>query len=542
MKVKPSSSILGALRIGLKARVVFVGTFAFLFGLQIVADAEAQRQQLPEPRQIIKSADKLILKGELLQAERVLRAALETNSKDANLKLKLAFVLMKLRVLGEAYNICVEVATADKQNAQAFAVLGTVILTGGRFSDARLVLNQALTIQKENALALATLGQLEFFENRIDLSLAYLAEANFRAPDRPDYVFTYAQVAARGERYKEASAAYRRFLEISRDTDDERRARIRGLVAFLEYLGSRASLYDISGAERSAVAMEIKGNRPVIALRINGRPEPLRFVLDTGSGISVISNETAKRLKIRTVAKGGFAKGIGGDGKFEIVYGFLKEVSIGDSKIRNVPVYIREFHQNVHNIDGYIGISLISKFVSSVDYGNREFAISRLSDNQPAAEDPKNLSLPLRLTSSGFLSGEVHMEGVSEPMNFIVDTGASVSVLSESFANKEPFSSLPRNDTLRVIGSAGITENVEAFTIPRIKFGNHSREKISAISLNLELINDASGFEQAGILGGNFFLDYKMTFDFRNSRLLFAPTKPTSFANPQPLDEIKSLY
>jgi tetratricopeptide (TPR) repeat protein len=524
-------------------RVALIGVFAFLFAFQTVADAEAQRQQqATEPRQILRIAEKLILKGDHPQAESLLRAGLISNPQDANLKLRLAFVLMKMRVLAEAYNICVEVATVDKQNSQAYAVLGAVLLTSGRFSDARLVLNQSLRISKDNSLALATLGQLEFYENKIDLSLAYLSEANFRAPDKPDYVFTYAQVAARSERYKEASAAYRRFLEISRDSDDERRARIRGLIDFLEYLDSRTSLYDVSGPENSAVPMELRGNRPVITLRVNGRPEPLRFVLDTGSGISVLSNETAKRLKIKHVARGGFAKGIGGDGKFEIVYGFLKEVAIGESRVRNIPVYIREFHQNVHKIDGYIGISLISKFLTSVDYGNRVFTLRRFTDNPTAGEDPNNLSLPLKLTSSGFLSGEVHMEGLDEPLNFIVDTGASVSVLSQAFANKEPFSLLPRSGTLRVVGSAGVTENVEAFTIPRIKFGNHSKEKVAAIALNLEIINDASGFEQAGILGGNFFLDYKMTFDFKNSRLLFSPTKPTPSETPQLLDEIKSLY
>ena len=64
---------------------------------------------------------------------------------------------------------------------------------------------------------------------------------------------------------------------------------------------------------------ELIGNRPIITLKVNGNDAPLRFVLDTGSGISVISEATAKRLKIKSITKGGFARGIGGDGKFEIV-------------------------------------------------------------------------------------------------------------------------------------------------------------------------------------------------------------------------------
>ena len=118
---------------------------------------------------------------------------------------------------------------------------------------------------------------------------------------------------------------------------------------------------------------ELVGNRPVIQMKVNERDEPLNFVLDTGSGISVISDVTAKRLGIAPITKGGFAKGIGGDGRFEIVYGFLRQVAIGDVRVRNVPVYIRKFHNDGAQVDGYIGLSLISKFLTTIDYGGKTF-------------------------------------------------------------------------------------------------------------------------------------------------------------------------
>ncbi|MGH9947281.1 MAG: aspartyl protease family protein [Pyrinomonadaceae bacterium] len=512
-----------------------------LFSLSLSADSQTTDAVKYEPKKAVKAADKLIQKGGLPDAEKILRDTLADNPNDVDVKLKLAFTLLKMRILGEAYTLSFEAAKADKQNSQAFAILGATLLAGGRFNDARAILDQSLKIDKRNDLALATYGLLEFFENRINISLGYLGEANFIVPDNPDYIFAFAQVAARAERYQEAANAYRKFLLYARDADDDRRARIRGLINFLEYLGVRSSLYSISGKETASVQFELKGNRPVILVKINGKSESLRFVLDTGSGISVISNETSKRLKIKPIARGGHAKGIGGNGKFEIVYGFLKEVEIGEVRVRNVPVYIREFHHNIHDIDGYIGISLISKFLTTIDYGTKSFTLDRLEVGDASKRRKDDLSLPLRLTSSGFLSGEVQMEGVDEPMNFIVDTGASVSVVAENMANREPFISLPRLEALRVVGSAGITENVEAFTLPKISFGEHTRESITAIALDLEIINDASGFKQSGILGGNFFLNYRMTFDFRNSRLLFSPTKPDSADPPEP-DEVKSLY
>ena len=131
--------------------------------------------------------------------------------------------------------------------------------------------------------------------------------------------------------------------------------------------------------------------------------------------------------------------------------------------------------------------------------------------------------MPLRLTSSGFLSGEVKLEGIDNTFNFIVDTGASVSVISDELASSQEVSRYIKGEKMRVIGSAGVTEDVQSFMLPRVTFGSHSRERVTAIALDLDLINEASGFQQAGILGGNFLCNYRLTFDFKNSKVTFVP-------------------
>jgi hypothetical protein len=84
---------------------------------------------------------------------------------------------------------------------------------------------------------------------------------------------------------------------------------------------------------------------------------------------------------------------------------------------------------------------------------------------------------------------------------------------------------LKTSEKMRVVGAAGVMENVPSFLLPRISFGTHSRESIKAVSLDLNLINETSGFEQAGILGGNFLKNYCLTFDFQNSKVIFVPVK-----------------
>lgn len=479
-----------------------------------------------EVKKLIKQATKLSRAGLNEEAEVILRKAVDLDPNRSIAKVELAYVLTKQRKLRDAYDICYPIAKAEPKNSRAFAVLGATLLTAGRFGEARAVLYTAITLNNSEHLAWAGYGMLDFYENRINESLENLKEAVFNEPDEPDYVFTLAQVSARAERYKEAATAYRRFLDISKSTDTDRRDRIKGLISFLEYLGNSGGLYLNSGRDQTVVPFEMIGNRPVIRVRVNRKNEELRFVLDTGSGITVLSDETAKRMRINPVARGGYARGLGGDGKFEIVYGQLKEMSIGDVSVRSVPVYIRKFHQAGAEVDGYIGLALISKFLTTIDYGSQTFALTRRETDRREFAARSGVSVPLRLTSSGFLSGEVELQGIDAKLNFIVDTGASVSVISDRVSRLEGVRGFADDEKLRVIGSAGITDDVPTFLLPKVTFGQHSAESVKAVALNLDIINEASGFEQAGILGGNFLKNYRLTFDFKNSKVTFVSVKP----------------
>jgi tetratricopeptide (TPR) repeat protein/predicted aspartyl protease len=506
----------------LNLRVSLLNTLLPLVVCLSTAISTAGQLTVTNIKDLFKQAQKEGRKGRAAEAEKLYRQIIEVDPRNSDAKLAMAYLLVKQRRIREAYELSFDIAKTEPKNSRAYAVLGATFLTAGRFHEARTCFITSIQLNRKEDLAWAGLGMLEFYENRIEDSISDLEEATFREPNEPDYQFALGQVSARAERYKEAADAYKRFLMISNDLDSDRRARIKGLVNFLNYLGQKTSLYNTDGGAQTNVPFALIGNRPVIKVRVNGRDDSLNFVLDTGSGISVISDKTAHKLKINPVTRGGYARGIGGDGKFEIVYGFLRDVSIGDVRIRNVPVYIREFHTTNEDIDGYIGLSLISKFLTTIDYGSLTFALTK-KPAEPSGTTDQDLSLPLRLTSSGFLSGEVKLEGVDDTFNFIVDTGASVSVISDEIASLQPVSRYSRSEKMRVVGSAGITDDVPSFMLPRVTFGNNTREGVAAIALDLDLINEASGFQQAGILGGNFLRNYRLTFDFKNSKVKFVP-------------------
>lgn len=499
-------------------------------------------------------AEKALREGEYTVAEKIYRDILTDDESDNQARLGLSFSLYKQRNLRDAFDHVARVIANDPLSARAHALMGAVILTSGDFRRSVEEFRTALSLRNDEALAVAGLAMVDLYENRLDQSFNGLRRATFIDPYEPDFVFDLGQVAARTERYREAADAYERFLAIAPKTDSDRRARIRSLIDFLRYIGEQGSLYDPSGKDRTVVPFEVGNDRPILNVRLNGSKEEFRFVLDTGSGMSVLSEETAKRIGVRPVARGGTARAVGGGGKFEIVYGFLTSIDLGDVRVNKVPVYIRKFYSAGRPVDGYIGLSVISNYLSTIDYGAHTLTLSKdraedsLSQWNSTIRDIRvtqaqrvgnpALELPLRITSSGFLSGEVHIEGISTPLNFIIDTGADVSVVAQRLADREELQRYARSALMRVFGAAGVAENVTMVILPQVSLGQHARKGVPAAILDLEPVNETAGFDQMGIIGANFLRFFRVTFDFKRAVVRLEPRDAESLKPQIPVRDV----
>lgn len=489
-------------------------------------------------------ANKALREGDYESAEKLYRDLLAKDPHDKEARLGLSFTLLKMRQLQDAYDHASRVILIDPLSARAHSLLGSAILASGNFRSSIEEFRTAISINENDAPAVAGLAMVDFYENRLDSALKGLRRAVSLDPDEPDYIFNLGQAAARNERYKEAADAYERFLTVAPKTDSDRRARIRGLIDFLRYLGKQAQLYVSAGGNKTIVSFDSFDERPIVRVRINGGKKDFRFVLDTGSGMSVISDETARLLNTKPVAQGGLARAVGGGGKFPIVYGFLSSIDIGDVRITSVPVYIRQFYDAKTSVDGYLGLSIISKFVATVDYGERTFSLFRRGGEDgfelwrtlyrtapnanPSQEILDAVEIPLRTTSSGFLSGEVTLEGLERPHNFIIDTGASISVVSERLAALEAMTNYVQPTRLKVYGAAGIAENVKTLTLPVVSLGSIKRSSVNAAILDLDPVNETAGFTQDGILGGNFLRHFRVSFDFTRGVIRLDPLPGTA--------------
>jgi len=515
-------------------RVLMVPLMAALVGLFLTQPVAAESRG-----KALKRAEKELRKSNFSEAEKIYRRLLDENRNDKDARLGLSFALVKLRKFQESYEHAAQVIATDPINARAHALLGTSLLRSGEFRTSIESLYTAVKFNNREAMAIAGLAEIEYFEHRSRNAYEGLKRAVQLDSMDPDYYIPLARACSRLEYYGEAADAYQRFLDVSPKTDAERRARIRGLIDFYRYLGA-TKIHRASGKEITSLPFDLIKNRPFIKIMINGKG-PMRFVIDTGASLPIVSDQAAARLGIKPVARGGNARAIGGSGTFPIIYGLLDSIVIGEARIETVPVYIRTIHTTPdapeeEQYDGYIGLSALANFAITLDYQGRQLTLDRSpirNDDQAADKpDPEGVEIPIRSTSGALASAETRLPSLDRPLNFIIDTGASGSVVSKSVVTRHQLEGLKlKGESNRVVGAAGIVDGVEALSLSMLAVNGFRKKNARLYILDLDSINDESGFEQHGILGGDYLSHFRLVLDLRRFQLRITPqTKAISVA------------
>ena len=161
-------------------------------------------------------AKESLKKGDFETAEKQFRELLVKDAHDKDARLGLSFSLLKQRRLQDAYDHAARVVLADPLSPRAHALLGSVILASGDFQNSVEEFKTALSIEDGEALAIAGLAMVDFYENRLSLAIKGLRRAVAIDSSEPDYFFNLGQATARNELYKEAADAYETFLAIDR--------------------------------------------------------------------------------------------------------------------------------------------------------------------------------------------------------------------------------------------------------------------------------------------------------------------------------------
>ncbi|HKP11609.1 MAG TPA: aspartyl protease family protein [Blastocatellia bacterium] len=493
-----------------------------------LADAIAAAPQAQITReQTYRDARKALRKGDYEQTLNLYKDLMARDGQDILAQNGAAYASMKMQSYGQCYDYGSAALKIDANNARAHALVGTALLHSGFLREAVPELREALRLDPKEPLAYGSASEFDYFEGRISEARAKALLAIRLDPNEPDYIMTYARASSRAEDYKEAADAYELFLQTAPLSDSERRERIQGLIRFYRRLAG-IQVHQVSGPSRSEVSFRLGSDRrPYIRVKVNGR-EAL-FVIDTGAGFTVISKDSAKRLGISEIARGGKSQGIGGDGKFSIVYGLIGALQLNEVKVRMVPCFIRPFHgvnerPADERADGYIGLSILSRFIAEIDYQQGRLILDRNMDRPLMVADvPGVTTIPFRMTQNGLISIETEFDG-SNPVNAILDSGASSTAISMAAVERLKMRDrIIQGQSTTVIGAAGIANNVELLFLRNCRVADLRQNNLRALVLDFDAINETSGFEQSGILGGDFLRHFRVTIDFPRTQVRFQP-------------------
>jgi len=127
------------------------------------------------------------------------------------------------------------------------------------------------------------------------------------------------------------------------------------------------------------------------------------------------------------------------------------------------------------------------------------------------------------------------LPNLKRPLNFIIDTGATTTVISKAAVQRHELEGLKiKGETIRVVGAAGIEEGVETLGLSALTVNGLRKNNSRAVILSLEAVNETSGFEQHGILGGDYLEHFRVAIDLRRYQFKLTPqTKAISVAEKE---------
>jgi len=399
-------------------------------------------------------------------------------------------------------------ALLDKQprTAESVALRGEIEYRKGNFDRAGALYKEALGMNAKTARAHYGLGKLAIGKLKTKQAIQEMMRAIELDPKEPLYRFYASEAWALEKNYAEQRKQIEEYIALN-PSDPDRLAEAKAGLEMLKALGNDVASVD---APQNPAPIPLRKSLNLVFARvmINGRG-PYEFAVDTGASQIVLSEKLAGDLGLTPVTST-IMHGVGGGGKIDTKLYSVKEMTIGDVKIKNVPVGTFNDPLVTQLADGIFSTAVLSDFILTVNYPGNQLEISR---KRPAA-NPASEVLPAWYFSN-LLLVPVQVNGQHRG-NFIVDTGAVTTVISHNMAatlgvdEKTPGARID----LGIAGVGGFEGVV--LRVPNVTFktAKNSETFPQVVSINLKEMSKMIGTEVAGVIGFDFLDEYKLTLDY----------------------------
>jgi predicted aspartyl protease len=261
----------------------------------------------------------------------------------------------------------------------------------------------------------------------------------------------------------------------------------------------------ISGAAKSRSAMQLPGykavsvhygpmNKMIMSVRINGQPANL--LVDTGSNQLILDAEAAELFGVRPSQRAQALPRQTVTGFRYIRYtqigvellpvGFAQNISAGGMNFGGSLVTLRSSNHFGNNagaghVDGVLGLDLLLRHKALINCRTR-FVFFKVDQGRrinlgSVAASERFTRVPIQREENGALTVPCSIRG--QPTRLLIDTGAFVTILHESFATSlglvaEPTrisAQFARGASKRIRATKLNDLNIGAFKMPPEKFG-----------------------------------------------------------------------
>ncbi|HXM47275.1 MAG TPA: aspartyl protease family protein [Pyrinomonadaceae bacterium] len=280
-------------------------------------------------------------------------------------------------------------------------------------------------------------------------------------------------------------------------------------------------------AGRSAlnIPFEFEFNQIVLLVRVNDSA-PIKFLFDTGAGISILSARRGASLKLKQVDTVK-ATGVGGSLEGSLASGVslsVPGVAVLNQRLAVLPLNV-PFCEG-KNIEGIIGYDFIKEFVVEINYETRTLSLFEPSNYQYKGHGevfPLIMKGTPRIHAQIGVPGKPAIEGLFE-----IDTGSDgVLTINSPFVNRQKLVSALTAQVANIErGLGGESKRIDA----RLGYMQLGSFKINAplVGLSIDTVGSMAAGDNDGPIGNEIMRRFKVTIDYSRQRMMLEPNSSLS--------------
>jgi predicted aspartyl protease len=396
------------------------------------------------------------------------------------------------------------------QTAENIALRGEIAFRKGLFEQAQKLYHEALQVDAKTARAHFGVGKLALAKVKRREALEAFSRAIALDPKVPLYRLYASEAFGMDKKYTEQRRQLEEYLRLN-PGDPDRLIEAKAGLEMLKSFGDGPGTVVEAPRNPAPIRFHQSLNLIFASVMINGKG-PYDFAIDTGATQTVVSEKVAVEAGLEHVTST-VVFGIGGTGKVETKLYKVKDLGIGDVKVKNVPVGTFNDPLITAVADGILGTSIFSDYIVGILYPANYLILSRQHETGSKGEVS-----PVWFFSNLLL---LPLEVNGKRGNFIVDTGAVTTVLSHAMAAQLGVdeNTPGARVNLGIAGVGGFEGIVLKVPNVTLKTSKNSETFPQVVAIDLKQISKIIGTEISGIVGYDFFSDYKLTLDYRASEL-----------------------